>query len=84
MRINPCLDWNYHEVWVFLRFFNIDYCSLYDAGYTSIGSKSTSMPNPTLQKEEEGGTEELACFHPAYMLGDETQERAGRVPKKKK
>ena len=85
MRINPCLDWNYMEVWIFLRFFNIDYCSLYDAGYTSIGSKSTSMPNPTLQKEGKGGTEEEDdCFHPAYMLADETQERAGRVPKKRK
>ena len=78
MRINPCLDWTYRDIWIFLRFFNIDYCSLYDKGYTSIGTKSTSNPNPLLKKED--GQQQ---HHPAYMLVQSSQERAGRVKKKK-
>jgi len=75
MRINPCLHWSYNEVWIFLRFFNIEYCSLYDDGYTSIGTKSTSKPNPMLKSKHK--------FHPAYMLADGTKERAGRMKKRK-
>ena len=88
MRINPCLDWSYHEVWVFLRFFNIEYCTLYDVGFTSIGSKSTSFPNPMLkQAKAKGKGEETAAndeYHPAYLLPDGAQERAGRIKSTKK
>ena len=93
MRINPCLDWSYQDVWIFLRFFDVDYCELYNQGYTSIGTKSTSNPNPLLRKgstadvasltEIEEEEEEEMMYHPAYMLADGSQERAGRVAKQK-
>ena len=97
MRINPCLDWSYSDIWIFLRLFDIDYCSLYDVGYTSIGTKSTSNPNPLLKKKgggvgnkdgkdgKDGGGEKSSSneYHPAYMLIDGEQERAGRIKKKK-
>ena len=86
MRVNPCLDWSYNDVWVFLRFFAIPYCALYDEGYTSIGSRSTSRPNPQLWVPSVpgggGGDGEVGddspTYLPAYRLADGSLERAGR------
>ena len=71
LRVNPCLDWKYNDVWMFLRIFSFPYCSLYDRGYTSIGSKSKTKPNEALKRED--GT-----YMPAYMLEDEAKERSER------
>ena len=72
MRVNPILDWTYHDVWAFLRTFNFEYCSLYDRGFTSLGSIHNTVPNAAL-KASAGG------FAPAYMLADASLERSGRV-----
>jgi 3'-phosphoadenosine 5'-phosphosulfate sulfotransferase (PAPS reductase)/FAD synthetase len=45
MRINPILDWGYADVWAFLCGVGLAYCSLYDQGYTSIGSVHNTQPN---------------------------------------
>lgn len=91
MRVHPILDWDYADVWAFLRCpvlgtpaaalpqfvggggtDGVPYCSLYDAGYTSLGSTHNTHPNPYLQVQ---GT---TTYRPAYCLEDGSSERAGR------
>nr|WMM48042.1 flavin adenine dinucleotide synthetase [Schistosoma mansoni] len=76
LRINPLLEWTYSDVWNFLRSFSLPYCSLYDAGYTSIGSMEDTHPNPQLRYITESGR---IAYHPAYTLDEEICERIGRV-----
>eukprot|EP00532_Pseudo-nitzschia_australis_P018092 CAMPEP_0168311094 /NCGR_PEP_ID=MMETSP0142_2-20121227/67184_1 /TAXON_ID=44445 /ORGANISM="Pseudo-nitzschia australis, Strain 10249 10 AB" /LENGTH=694 /DNA_ID=CAMNT_0008263981 /DNA_START=1803 /DNA_END=3887 /DNA_ORIENTATION=+ len=97
MRVNPVLEWNYGLVWHFLRLFKLPYCSLYDQGYTSLGTTKDTNPCPALavnrgeetnrNKDRDGTgdmvTNNLPKFWPAYMLVDWDQERAGRVKKEK-
>lgn len=80
MRVNPILSWSYHDVWRFLRRFNLPYCPLYDRGYTSLGSVSTTAPNPALKVEHDDGS---TAYKPAWMLEDAALERAGRLQKPK-
>jgi len=75
MRINPLLDWDYSHVWQFLRGLYLPYPKLYDQGYTSLGGRSNTSPNPNLIQTDENGVQKIK---PAYYLEDESQERAGR------
>ncbi|CAO2207773.1 unnamed protein product [Urochloa humidicola] len=74
MRVNPILDWSYSDVWSFLLTCKVKYCSLYDQGYTSIGSIHNTVPNELL-RDGSGG------YKPAYMLSDGGLERSGRAKK---
>ncbi|KAL2509299.1 phosphoadenosine phosphosulfate (PAPS) reductase family protein [Forsythia ovata] len=79
MRVNPILDWSYSDVWAFLLTCKVQYCSLYDQGYTSIGSINDTVPNSLLSVSNSSNGKEK--FRPAYMLPDGRLERAGRVKK---
>lgn len=81
MRVNPILNWEYGQVWQFLREFSIPYCSLYDAGYTSLGKTIDTVPNPYLLKKGSSSSNEQEEYWPAYMLADGSYERAGRIKK---
>ncbi|KAG7342498.1 molybdopterin binding domain containing protein [Nitzschia inconspicua] len=95
MRVNPILRWNYGLVWHFLRLFQLPYCTLYDQGYTSLGTVKDTLPCPALAVNRgdasnshshadtvDGVSQNLPQFWPAYMLRDWDQERAGRIKKK--
>jgi len=71
MRIHPVIDWHYVEIWEFIRHLGIEYCELYDRGYTSLGGTTDTHPNPALKV----GKEE---FKPAYELEGDEKERMGR------
>lgn len=84
MRVNPVLDWTYGHVWHFLRLFKLKYCSLYDEGYTSLGTTKDTSPCPALAvagSDKRGSG--VPKYWPAYMLRDWDQERAGRTKKEK-
>ncbi|KAF5272708.1 hypothetical protein FQA39_LY07735 [Lamprigera yunnana] len=70
MRVSPLLDWHYSQIWDYLLHLKVPYCSLYDAGYTSLGSATNTIPNPCLLNKETN------TFLPAYKLLDATKERS--------
>ncbi|CAK9801444.1 FAD synthase [Anthophora quadrimaculata] len=74
IRVNPILNWSYDQVWKFLLKHNVPYCPLYDEGYTSLGTKSKTVPNPRLRDPNNS-----TLYYPAYTLADESAERQGRV-----
>jgi len=72
MRINPILEWDYDEIWLYLKTMKVPYNKLYDFGYTSLGRKSNTQKNPALLNEETGK------YHPAWMLKCLQSERNSR------
>eukprot|EP00158_Paraphelidium_tribonemae_P002162 Partr_v1_DN25166_c0_g1_i1_m76809 putative FAD1 flavin adenine dinucleotide synthetase homolog (S. cerevisiae) len=76
MRVNPILEWDYSDVWTFLRGANLRFCSLYSCGYTSIGSTDDTIPNPALRDPS------CRCGFKAarYLSGTGNEaERNGRI-----
>jgi len=79
MRIHPIINWTYAHVWQFLRLLKVNYCSLYDQGYTSLGSTYNTYPNPALRIEADSTDSRSVVFKPAYELRDGSLERCGRM-----
>jgi hypothetical protein len=46
--------------------------------YTSLGSTNNTHPNPYLLRPRTNDENEEPTYFPAYMLADESKERAGR------
>jgi FAD synthetase len=51
------------------------YPSLYDRGYTSLGDKRNTLPNPSLAVTDSDGN---VVYKPAFSLQDDSLERTGR------
>jgi FAD synthetase len=76
MRINPLLEWSYEAIWKYILTFSMPYCSLYDQGYTSIGDRSSTFPNPALKRDMNS---EIVEYEPAWLLEDGSRERDDRI-----
>ena len=79
LRVNPILRWTYADVCSFLRDCELEYCVLYDHGYTSLGNIFDTVQNPELWRKGEGG--QGGHYLPAYELKDGSSERCGRQKK---
>ncbi|XP_045764504.1 FAD synthase-like [Maniola jurtina] len=77
VRVSPLLNWSYHQIWSYILRRQVPYCSLYDRGYTSIGSIHNTSPNPALAYTDIHGR---ISYQPAWKLSDPSLERAGRGP----
>ena len=75
MRVHPMLEWKYVEVWAFLQYMGLEWCELYDAGFTSLGGMRDTHPNPRLRYTDDEGRER---FKPAWELEEDAEERLGR------
>ena len=52
---------------------DLDFCCLYDQGFSSLGGMNNTRPNPALALDDEG-----TRFRPAYELVRDDEERLGR------
>jgi 3'-phosphoadenosine 5'-phosphosulfate sulfotransferase (PAPS reductase)/FAD synthetase len=49
IRVLPIIDWDFKEIWKFFNECKVPYCSLYDKGFTYLGDRQDSVPNPYLR-----------------------------------
>lgn len=83
MRIHPVIDWHYADIWSFVRGVGVEYCELYDMGYTSLGGTDDTHPNPALAIKSNGSSTDdddqgVVRYRPAYELVEDEEERLGR------
>ena len=81
MRIHPVIDWHYADIWAFLLELDVEYCELYDQGYTSLGGVTDTHRNPALaveQTADQAREGDAVKYRPAYELMQDDEERLGR------
>ncbi|XP_037809231.1 probable FAD synthase [Lucilia sericata] len=78
MRINPIIDWKCRQVWEYIYLYNVPYCKLYQKGYTSIGNKKNTKPNPYLRLIDVTTGKVVNYRHGHELLDNDELERAGR------
>ncbi|KAK9882595.1 hypothetical protein WA026_022223 [Henosepilachna vigintioctopunctata] len=76
MRVSPLLNWSYFQIWNYLLYYKISYCTLYDMGYTSLGNIDNTVRNPFLLYNDVMDGQDK--YLPAYKLLKEDSERYGR------
>ncbi|KAL2869223.1 FAD synthase [Aspergillus lucknowensis] len=79
MRIHSVVDWRYAEIWAFIKCLDLDYCILYDQGYTSLGGVKDTLPNPRLLMRD---VMDGRRYQPAHVLTEDEDERLGRPPRR--
>ena len=77
LRVNPLLDWAYSDVWRFLREAQrvdaaVQWCALYERGYTSVGARHKSSTTQALWDADRG------AWRGAWELEKDSDERGGR------
>jgi len=70
--VSPLLNWEYKHVWEYILTNDIEYCELYNRGYTSIGVIGNTFPNYHLFDGD--------LYDHASKLKDGGSERQGRIP----
>ena len=50
--INPIIDWDDEDVWMFIKEYNIPYCSLYDEGFKRLGCIGCPMASRKGREKE--------------------------------
>jgi len=71
--VNPLIDWTYHDIWIYIFDRDLEYCELYDQGYTSLGQIGNTFKNSLLFDHIK------KVYLPAYKLKDGKDERNGRI-----
>lgn len=67
------VGWGLTRRMQFIRMLGVEFCCLYDRGYSSLGGVNNTRPNPVLALDAEGKR-----FRPAYELVRDEEERLGR------
>ncbi|MCJ7636970.1 MAG: phosphoadenosine phosphosulfate reductase family protein [Nitrososphaeraceae archaeon] len=71
--VNPLIKWEYHDIWYYIFDRDLEYCKLYDQGYTSLGQIGNTFKNSLLFNSNH------KKYQAAYKLKDGKYERYGRI-----
>lgn len=85
IRVLPIIDWDFKEIWKFFADCKVPYCVLYDKGYTYLGDRQDSVPNPVLRTKSGWYLPASACnanfepFSRKSILKNLSTNEAGKI-----